>query len=123
MNSIDASIAHDHVYTGNSEAIARVRQTIDCVDELDTSAGRKVRAKRDVRTEHDREEYCRRRAQNNASCRISRLYRRSEHDMMLKKCAEYEDRNTRLRLQLGQFIRVIKQLKEHLRSSVLQTQQ
>jgi hypothetical protein len=60
----------------------------------------------------------RRRTLNNASCRISRIHRRSKLDSIIKKCVEYEDLNKKLQLQKSVLIQVINQLKEHLRTLV-----
>jgi hypothetical protein len=105
MSSIKTNIIHDHIYLSNFKTDKKDNRRI-------------IRKKCDIQTEEDREEYFRRRTLNNTSCRISRIYRQSKFDSMIKKCIEYEDLNTKLKLQKTILIQVIDQLKDHLRTLV-----
>jgi hypothetical protein len=111
MSSPKTNITHDHIYLSNFNT------ETDCKNSLNR---RKICKKCDIQTEEDREDYSRRRVLNNASCRISRIHRQSKFDFMIKKSAEYEDLNAKLKLQKSVLIQVINQLKEHLRTFVLQ---
>jgi hypothetical protein len=102
---MSSNIIHDHIYLSN-------------FSNKKNSNRRIVRKKCDIKTEEDREEYFRRRTLNNTSCRVSRIYRQSKFDSISKKCTEYEDLNTKLKLQMSSLIQVINQLKDHLRTLV-----
>jgi len=116
MSSIKNNITHDHIYLSNSNQTKTSSNNKH--DNLSDARRRIIRKKSDIQTEEDREEYFRRRTLNNTSCRISRIHRRSKLDSMIKKCAEYEDLNTKLKLQKSIMTEVINQLKEHLRTLV-----
>ncbi|CAF0961126.1 unnamed protein product [Adineta steineri] len=111
MGSIKNNIIHDHIYLSNSE------KEKSCNNLSDTPR-RKIRKKCDIETEEDREEYFRRRTLNNASCRVSRIHRRTKLDIMITKCVEYEDLNGKLKLKNLILSQVIDQLKDHLRTLV-----
>ncbi|CAF1225116.1 unnamed protein product [Adineta ricciae] len=114
MGSVEKDISHDHIYLSN------ISVEKDCHQARNSSDTRRrvIRKKCDIQTEEDRQMYFRRRTLNNASCRISRIHRRTKLDLIHKKCAEYEDLNTKLIRQEGILFEVINQLKEHLRSLV-----
>jgi len=105
MSSIKTNIIHDHIYLTNFKKDEKENRRI-------------IRKKCDIQTEEDREEYFRRRTLNNTSCRISRISRQSKFDFMIKKCTEYEELNTKLKLQKTILIQVIDQLKDYLRTLV-----
>jgi hypothetical protein len=113
------NITHDHIYLSNFEREKDCNQSKNSSNKKDNH--RIIRKKCDIQTEEDREEYFRRRTLNNASCRISRIYRRSKIDFIIKKCIEYEDLNTKLTFQKSILLQVIDQLKEHLRTLVPET--
>jgi hypothetical protein len=117
MSSIKTNITHDHIYLANTDTEKDCNQAKNCSKKKDNR--RIIRKKCDIQTEEDREEYFRRRTLNNTSCRISRLHRRSKFDFIIKKSTEYEDLNTKLKLQKSILIQVIDQLKEHLRTLIL----
>jgi hypothetical protein len=112
-----SSIIHDHIYLINSDREKDCNQAKHSPNKKDTSR-RMIRKKDDIETEEDREEYIQRRKLNNASCRISRIHRRSKLDFIIKKCNEYEESNTKLKFQKSVIIQVINHLKEHLRTLV-----
>lgn len=112
MSSIETTIIHDHIYLASFGA----RKESDRTDNR-----RMIRKKCDVQTDEDREEYLRRRTLNNASCRVSRIHRRSKVDLIMKKCIELEHLNTKLKFEQSILTEVIDQLKEHLRSLVPET--
>lgn len=105
---MNENIRHDHVYL---TSFPKESQTTN----------RKIRKKDDILTDEDRKEYDRRRSLNNASCRVSRLHRRSKLNSMNEKCQEYEDRNRNLQVQCLILDQVIEDLKEHLRNVVAKT--
>lgn len=112
MSSIESNVIHDHIYLSN----------FNTAEQLNPKEHRRIiRKKNDIQTDEDREEYLRRRTLNNISCRISRIHRRSKLDLMIKRCSEYEDLNTKLTSKESILIQVIDQLKEHLRSLVPHT--
>jgi hypothetical protein len=109
---MSSNIIHDHVYLSKFDREKPLNKTDN---------RRIIRKKCDIQTDEDQEEYSRRRSLNNASCRISRIYRQSKSNFIIKKCHEYEDLNTKLTLEKSILIQVIKQLKEHLRTLVPKT--
>lgn len=113
MSSVEKDIIHDHLYL-SAASTEKEPQPAKASD----APRRSIRKKDDVETEEDWQVYSQRRRLNNASCRISRIHRRTKLELTFKKCAEYEELNARLNLQQSVLFEVINRLKEHLRSLV-----
>lgn len=103
-----SNVSHDHVYLSSFHPENESKRP-------------KIRKKSDIQTDEDQKEYYRRRSLNNASCRISRLHRRSKFNSILEKCQEYEHSNRQLQMQRVILDQVVERLKEHLRSLVSQS--
>ena len=105
MSSIKTNVVHDHIYLTENTSNKKNNHRI-------------IRKKCDIQTDEDREEYIRRRSLNNASCRISRIYRQAKYDFIIQKSREYEEWNRKLTYEKSILIQVIEQLKGHLRSLI-----